>query len=231
MSFTEGGDPRLILALDLPDRAACEVMAECTGDSFGVMKLGLGAVAGGFGIELARGWAAAGRPVFLDLKLFDIEATVRDAVARLADAGLAMLTVQGDPHTVRAAVAGRGSGAGLQIFAVTVLTGLPGSVADVLARARAAAAEGADGVIASGHECAAIKTAVPGLKVVCPGIRPPGAAHHDQQRVMTPAQALAAGADALVIGRPVTAAADPAAAARNLRASLRIPFARSVSDS
>ena len=219
MSFTERGDRRLILALDLPDRARCEAMAELTGESFGVMKLGLGSVAGGFGIELARTWAAAGRAVFLDLKLFDIEATVRDAAARLADAGLAMLTVQGDPHTVRAAVAGRGT-SGLRIFAVTVLTGLPGSVEQVLSRARAAADEGADGVIASGHECAALKAALPQLRVVCPGIRPQGAEHHDQQRVMTPAQAVAAGADALVIGRPVTGAADPAAAARACLAEL-----------
>ncbi len=205
MSTLIQGDQRLILALDVPHEAQCHTLIEQTHNVFGVYKLGLGAVTGGYGIALARALSAAGYKIFLDLKLFDIENTVRDATARLADAGLHMLTVQGDPHTVRAAVAGRGNSA-LQIYAVSVLTGLPSTTAQVMERVSAAAAEGADGVIASGHECAAIKQKFANLRVVTPGIRPLGSAANDQQRIMTPAQALQQGADALVIGRPITAA-------------------------
>jgi orotidine-5'-phosphate decarboxylase len=174
-----------------------------------------------------------GKRVFLDLKLFDISATVEAAVRRLAGFELDFLTVHGDPHVVRAAVAGA-AGTDLRILAVTVLTSLDrgdldemmmveGAVSDIGAeRARRALEAGAHGVIASPREAAAIR-ALPeaeGRLIVTPGVRPEGAAAGDQKRVETPAAAVAAGADHIVVGRPVWQAEDPAAAARAIQASL-----------
>jgi orotidine-5'-phosphate decarboxylase len=226
-------DERLIVGLDLPDAAAAGALVDRLGPEVGFYKVGLGMLATG-GLELAARLKREGRRVFLDMKLFDIGATVTAATGRLVERiGPDFLTVQGDPHVVRAAVAGRGD-APTRILAITVLTSLdrgdldealirPGAPAEiVLERARRAFAAGADGVVASPQEAAAIR-ALPGAAgkaIVTPGIRPAGAAPGDQKRIATPAEALRAGADHLVIGRPVWAADDPVAAARAVLAEI-----------
>ncbi|MEM6679678.1 MAG: orotidine-5'-phosphate decarboxylase [Pseudomonadota bacterium] len=219
-------DERLIVALDLPDALAGEEMADRLGDAVGFYKIGLGMLTGG-GLALAMALKERGKRVFLDMKLFDIGASVESAVRGLAAFDLDFLTVHGDPHVVRAALRGRGT-ASTKILAVTVLTSLDRSDLDAMMieegevgaiaveRARRALAAGADGVIASPQEAAAIR-ALPeaaGRLIVTPGVRPIGAAAGDQKRIATPASALAAGADHVVVGRPVWAADDPAAAAR-----------------
>jgi orotidine-5'-phosphate decarboxylase len=219
-------DERLIVGLDLPDLAAASAMVERLGDAVAFYKVGLGLLPLG-GLDLAAKLKRDGRRVFLDLKLFDIGATVTAAARALAGLAPDFLTVHGDPHVVEAAVAGRGGGP-TRILAVTVLTSLDradldaalirdGGVSDlVLERARRAYAAGADGVIASPREAARLR-ALPesaGKLIVTPGIRPSGAAAGDQKRTATPAQALAAGADHVVVARPIVSAPDPAAAAR-----------------
>ena len=220
-------DDRLIVALDRPDAMSALQAAGRIGDAASFYKIGLGMLTGG-------GLAAAmelkderGQRVFLDLKLFDIGATVEAAVRGLARLELDLLTVHGDPHVVRAAMEGRGD-AQTRILAVTVLTSLERSDLDdgltrsgemseiVLERAARAFEAGADGVIASPREAAAIR-ALPearGRLIVTPGVRPVGSERDDQRRVATPAEALAAGADHVVVGRPILRAADPRAAAR-----------------
>jgi orotidine-5'-phosphate decarboxylase len=207
-------------------------MAERLDGVVGFFKIGLGLLAGG-GLDLARELKAGGKRVFLDLKLFDIGATVEAAARAIAAIGVDFLTVHGDPHVVAAAGRGRGD-APLRILAVTVLTSLdradldamlmaPGDVAGLtVERARRALAAGANGVIASPLEAAAIR-ALPGAAgrlIVTPGVRPAGADRDDQKRVATPAQAIRAGADHIVVGRPITAAPDPAAAARAVLAAI-----------
>lgn len=220
-------DDRLIVGLDLPDAEAAAALVEQLGTDVAFYKIGLGLLATG-GLDLARRLKGSGKRVFLDMKLFDIGATVT-AAARGLSRTIApdFLTVQGDPHVVRAAVEGRGAGA-TRILAITVLTSLDrddlddamirdGNVEDiVLERARRAFTAGADGVVASPREAAALR-ALPeaaGKAIVTPGIRPAGAATGDQKRIATPAEALRAGADHVVIARPVWAADDPVAAAR-----------------
>ena len=225
-------DNRLIVALDLPDATRARALVDTLGPAVGFYKIGLGLLAGG-GLDLARTLKSQGRRVFLDLKLFDIGATVEAAARGLAALGADFLTVHGDPQIVAAAVRGRGE-APLRILAVTVLTSLdradldaamiaPGDLADVtVERARRALAAGADGVIASPREAAAIR-ALPGARgrlVVTPGVRPEGSAAGDQKRTATPSQAIRAGADHIVVGRPIVAAPDPAAAARAILADL-----------
>ncbi len=226
-------DDRLIVALDVPDALAGLKLAERLGDAVSFYKIGLGMLTGG-GLALARELKdEAGKRIFLDLKLFDIANTVEAAVRGLAAQHLDFLTVHGDPHVVRAATEGKG-GSEMKILAVTILTSLdrtdldaglmrPGDVADlVVERAGRAFAAGADGVIASPLEAAAIR-ALPearGKLIVTPGVRPAGAALGDQKRVMTPAEAIAAGADHIVVGRPITRAEDPRKAAREIAASL-----------
>jgi orotidine-5'-phosphate decarboxylase len=222
----------LIVALDLPHAVAAEQMAERLGDAVGFYKIGLGMLTGG-GLAAAIALKERGKRVFLDLKLFDIGNTIEAAVRGLAQFDLDFLTVHGDPHVVAAAVRGRGD-ASLRILAVTVLTSLdradldaamiapgdPGAI--VVERARRAFDAGADGVIASPQEAAALR-ALPsavGRLIVTPGVRPAGAAPGDPKRVATPAQAIRAGADHVVVGRPITAAADPAAAARAIVAEI-----------
>lgn len=222
-------DPRLIVALDPPlvaHAASGEAMAERLGDDVCFYKIGLGMLTGG-GLALAMELKKGGKQIFLDMKLFDISATVEAAVRGLSAFDLDFLTVHGDPHVVRAAAEGRGA-SGLKILAVTILTsldrgdldeglmieGAPGDLA--VERARRALEAGADGVIASPWEAAAIR-ALPeaeGRLIVTPGVRPAGASANDQKRIATPAEAIAAGADHIVVGRPITGAADPAAAAR-----------------
>jgi orotidine-5'-phosphate decarboxylase len=228
-------DDRLIVGLDLPNAHAGMELVQALGEDVTFYKIGLGMLTGG-GLGLALELKDKGKRVFLDMKLFDISATVTAAVRGLAGFGLDFLTVHGDPHVVRAAVAGRdaaqtGEGRGAaptRILAVTILTSLdradldaalivPGRMEDlVVERANRAFAAGADGVIASPHEAAAIR-ALPsarGKLIVTPGIRPSGSAPGDQKRIATPADALRAGADHLVVARPVWAAPDPRAAAR-----------------
>lgn len=228
-------DPRLIVALDpplVPHALAGEELADRIGEAAVFYKIGLGMLTTG-GLALAIELKDKGKRIFLDLKLFDISATIEAAVRGVAQFELDFLTVHGDPHVVRAAVAGRGS-APTRILAVTILTSLdrgdldaslliPGAPADLVTeRARRALAAGADGVIASPREAAAIR-ALPEAKdklIVTPGVRPSGSAANDQKRVATPAEAIAAGADHIVVGRPITAAADPAAAARAVLAEI-----------
>ena len=218
-------DPRLIVALDVPNALAAGELAERLGDRVGFYKVGLGMLTGG-GLALANELKQQGKRVFLDMKLFDIGATVEAAVRGLAQFDLDFLTVHGDPHVVQAAVRGRGD-SGMKILGVSVLTSLnrddlddmmivEGEIQSVtVERARRALAAGADGVIASPQEAALIR-ALPEAAdrlIVTPGVRPAGAALGDQKRVATPAATLSDGADHIVVGRPVWAAEDPRAAA------------------
>ncbi|MFN4157180.1 MAG: orotidine-5'-phosphate decarboxylase [Gemmobacter sp.] len=224
-------DDRLIVALDLPNVVAGLDMAARLGDAVGFYKIGLGMLTGG-GLALANDLKhEKGKRIFLDLKLFDIGATIEAAVRGIAAHGPDFLTVQGDPQVVRAAAQAKGD---MAILAVTVLTSLdradldanmirPGDMAEIaLERAARALEAGADGVIASPQEAAAIR-ALPqsaGKLIVTPGVRPAGGARGDQKRIATPAEALRAGADHLVIGRPVWEAPDPRAAALAILATL-----------
>ena len=220
-------DDRLIVAIDTGDAVSGLSLVDRIGPAVGFYKIGLGMLTTG-GLALARELKDdRGKRVFLDMKLFDIGATVEAAVRGLARFDLDFLTVHGDPQVVRAAAEGA-AGSGMKILAVTVLTSLdradldanmivPGDVAEITReRAARALAAGADGVIASPREAAAIR-ALPeaaGRLIVTPGVRPAGAAAADQKRIATPAAAIRAGADHIVVGRPVWAAPDPAAAAR-----------------
>ncbi len=223
---------KLIVALDVPNAVAGEQLADRLGDSVNFYKIGLGMLTGG-GFALAMQLKDSGKRIFIDLKLFDIGATIQAAVEGIAGFGMDFLTVHGDPHVVRAAVAGRGNSE-TKILAVTILTSLDrndldkaliqnGKIPDlVVERARQAFAAGADGVIASPQEAAQIR-ALPeanGKIIVTPGVRPSGAALGDQKRVETPASAITAGADHLVVGRPIRDAADPAEAARAIQAEI-----------
>ena len=226
-------DDRLIVGLDLPDALQCLALAERLGDEVSFYKIGLGMLTGG-GLAVANELKDRGKRIFLDLKLFDISATIEAATRGVAAYGLDFLTVHGDPHVVRAAVAGRGD-APTRILAVTILTSLDradldaclirdGAIPDLVTeRARQAFLAGADGVIASPGEAAAIR-ALPeaeGRLIVTPGIRLASVAGDDQKRIATPADAIRAGADHIVVGRPVWAAPDPVAAARAILADLK----------
>lgn len=227
-------DDRLIVALDVPNALEGLELARRLGDSVSFYKIGLGMLTGG-GLALANELKEEqGKKIFLDMKLFDIGATIEAAVRGLARFDLDFLTVHGDPHVVRAAKEGA-AGKPLKILAVTILTSLDradldaaliraGDIADLVTERAARAFEaGADGVIASPREAAAIR-ALPqaaGKLIVTPGVRPAGAALGDQKRVETPAAALNAGADHLVVGRPVWQAADPHAAAQAILREIR----------
>jgi orotidine-5'-phosphate decarboxylase len=225
-------DDRLIVALDLPNAIAAGELVQQLGDAVSFYKIGLGMLTGG-GLALAMELKDQGKRVFLDMKLFDIGATVEKAVTGLAQFGLDFLTVHGDPQVVRAAVKGRGD-APTKILAVTILTSLDRADLDemliregdlqtlTVERARRALAAGADGLIASPQEAALIR-ALPEAKgrlIVTPGVRPAGAAMGDQKRVATPASALRDGADHLVVGRPIWAADNPRAAAEAIQAEI-----------
>ncbi|MCB1398590.1 MAG: orotidine-5'-phosphate decarboxylase [Rhodobacteraceae bacterium] len=226
-------DDRLIVAIDLPDALSGLDLAKKLGDAVSFYKIGLGMLTGG-GLALANELKQEhGKRIFLDMKLFDIGATVEAAVRGLTQFDLDFLTVHGDPHVVRAAKAGA-AGKDTKILAVTVLTSLDrgdldaaliraGAIPDlVVERAARAFEAGADGVIASPQEAALIR-ALPeaaGKLIVTPGVRPAGAALGDQKRVETPAAAIRAGADHIVVGRPVWKAEDPLAAAQAILAEL-----------
>ena len=229
---------RLIVAMDMPNAIDGLKMAEQLGDTVSFYKIGLGMLTGG-GLALANELKAEfGKRIFLDMKLFDISATVENAVRGLAQFDLDFLTVHGDPHVVRAAKEGS-AGKELKILAVTILTSLdrtdldgalikPGSITNlVVERAVKAFDAGADGVIASPHEATLIR-ALPeskGKLIVTPGVRPAGAALGDQKRVATPAEAIANGADHVVVGRPIWKAPSPRAAALAILEELSNPKA------
>jgi len=220
----------LIIALDVADAASARMLIEQLADTASFYKIGHELLFAG-GLELAAELKSgvgsiAPKRVFLDMKLLDIGNTMERSVANAARMGVDFLTIHGhDSKTVRAAVAGR-AGSPLKLLAVTVLTNLDSAdLAEqgtnftpaelVLRRARIAQDAGADGLIASGHEAAAIRAATgPDFLIVTPGIRPAGSAIGDQTRVVTPSEAIAAGANHIVVGRPITAAADPREAAR-----------------
>ncbi|MBJ2152809.1 orotidine-5'-phosphate decarboxylase [Paracoccus sp. IB05] len=226
-------DDRLIVAMDVPNVVAGLALADRLGEAVDFYKIGLGMLTGG-GLALALELKnERDKRVFLDLKLFDIGQTIENAVKGIAGLGLDFLTVHGDPQVVRAAAEGK-SGTDLKILAVTVLTSLdradldanmilPGDIHDItVERAARALAAGADGVIASPQEAARIR-ALPeavGKLIVTPGVRPAGAATGDQKRIATPGAAIRDGADHIVVGRPIWASADPAAAARAIIAEL-----------
>ncbi len=231
-------DPRerLILALDVSSADEAKRLLDRVRDSVAFVKIGLELFMAA-GPDIVR-WALAQRKrVFLDLKLLDIGETVKRATAAAAELGVTFLTVHATGQTVRAAVEGRGRSA-MKVLAVTVLTsfdhadlremGIVESVHDtVLKRARLAISSGADGVVASGVEAALIRKELgKDPIVVIPGIRPVGASHDDQARVTTPAGAIAAGGDYLVVGRPIRYAADPAAAARAIQAEIEAALTR-----
>ena len=226
-------DDRLIVALDVPNALEGMELATRIGDAVSFYKIGLGMLTGG-GLALANELKQDhGKRIFLDMKLFDIGATVEAAVRGLARFDLDFLTVHGDPHVVRAAREGA-AGSELKILAVTVLTSLDRSDLDdcmirrgdmpsiVVERAGRAFDAGADGVIASPHEAALIR-ALPesaGRLIVTPGVRPDGASPGDQKRVLNPAAAIENGADHIVVGRPIWQASDPAQAARDIVSSM-----------
>ncbi|HEX3339339.1 MAG TPA: orotidine-5'-phosphate decarboxylase [Pseudolabrys sp.] len=214
---------RLIVALDVPSVKAAEAMAARLGDSVWFYKIGYQLAFAG-GLSLAAELIAAGKQVFLDLKLHDIGNTVTKGVESIAQLGATFVTVHAYPQTMKAAVEGK-RGSTLRILAVTVLTSYDD--ADLaaagyemnineLAAARAAQARdiGVDGLVCSAEEAATLRSiAGARMVLVTPGIRPAGSAAGDQKRVMTPARAIEAGADFLVVGRPVLEAGDPKAAA------------------
>lgn len=220
---------RLIVALDVPTVDGARVLVATLGDSVSFYKVGLELLFAG-GSDYARELKDSGRRVFLDAKLFDIPATVERAVANIARMGVDLLTLHGNAPTVAAAVAGRAD-APLKLLAVTVLTSLDtvdlaamgyrdmALSEHVLHRARASLAAGADGVVASAQEAAALRQ-LGNLLIVTPGIRRSTDAPGDQKRAATAAQALAAGADHLVVGRPITRAADPRAVAEAFQAEI-----------
>ncbi len=227
---------RLIVALDLPTRSAADALADMLSAELSWFKIGL-ELYSAEGPELVRSYSDLGRKVFVDLKLHDIPETVGRATARLSKLGAGMLTVHaaGGLAMMKAAVqaaGGKASGTRLKILAVTALTsldqedlrsvGIDMPLQDlVVKRALLAAAAGCDGVVASPHEAQALRALVPAdFLIVTPGVRPAGAELGDQKRVMTPAQARKAGADMVVVGRPIRDAADPAAAARAIVAEL-----------
>jgi len=226
-------DPRdrLIVALDVPDLASAEAMVSRLGDSVTFYKVGMELAYSG-GLSFVRRLADAGKKVFLDLKLHDIPNTVEKATAQVADLGATFLTVHAFPQTMKAAVKGRGTGS-LKILAVTVMTsyddadlveaGYALGVRDLVERrARQSHAIGVDGLILSPEEVSAMRALLgPDITLITPGIRPSGSAAGDQKRIMTPANAIKAGADYLVIGRPVTQADDPKASAEAIIAEIR----------
>jgi len=209
--------PALIVALDLPSRAEAEAMVHRLRLVTPWFKIGstLFTRAGPDAVRVVHG---AGGYVFLDLKFHDIPQTVAGAIAAAAGLGVALVTVHcaAGPAALAAAAAARPSGSALKLLGVTRLTSEGGRVGASVVRAALTARDaGFDGVTASVRECARIKAACGGgFRVLTPGIRPTGAAAHDQARVATPGQAVRVGADYLVVGRPIVAAPDPAAAAQ-----------------
>jgi len=224
---------RLIFALDVPDLERARALIAALGDAVQFYKLGLEFFLSGNYFELAADLQARGKKIFADLKLFDIPATVASAVRQLARHRVDFCTVHGNDGMLRAAAAAKGD---MRILAVTALTSLDqGDLDDlgfrcdahtlVLSRARRALEAGCDGVVSSGLEVAALRAAVDhALITVCPGIRPilndEAPPQDDQSRIVTPGDAIANGADYLVVGRPIRDAADPRAAAEQIQSQI-----------
>jgi orotidine-5'-phosphate decarboxylase len=221
----------LIFALDVPDLAGAKRLVGALGDAVWFYKIGLELATSPHYFELLRWLIDNGKRVFTDLKLYDIPATVAAAVRQLRDSGASFLTVHGDRAIMEAAA--KEKGAELRVLAVTVLTsiadadlkdmGVTTSVGELVElRARLAIASGCDGVIASGLEAARLRAALgPRALIVTPGIRPASAAGgDDQRRVVTPTRAFEAGADYIVVGRPIRDAADPRRAAAAIQAEI-----------
>lgn len=231
-----GPDERIICALDVPTVAEAAALVGRVQDAAGFYKIGLQLFAVD-GMELARDLKAEGRKVFLDWKLHDIGATVEKAAANLAASGCDLLTVHARPQVMAAAARGV-AGSGLKVLGVTVLTSLTAEdlAADdhslspaelVELRVRQALEAGIDGVVSSPQEAARVREIAqaagrPDFLIVTPGVRPAGSALDDQARAATPEAALQAGATHLVIGRPITAAADPRAAALAVAESIAL---------
>ena len=227
---------RLIVALDIPDVSDARRLVETIGESANFYKVGMELAYCG-GLALVPELVSAGSHVFLDLKLHDIPNTVERATAQAAKLGPKFLTVHAYPQTMRAAVAGA-KGSGMQILAVTVLTSYDdadlfdavyrfGVVETVRRRAEQALELGVGGLVASAAEAAMVRQTVgPNLALVTPGIRPAGQTVGDQKRVATPVEAIRNGADYLVVGRPVTQAPDPRAAAEEIVAEIDAAVAR-----
>jgi len=221
---------RLIVALDLPSVDAAEAMVARLGDGVTFYKIGYQLAYAG-GLPLVKTLADQGKKVFIDLKLHDIGNTVSRGVESIARSGATFLTVHAYPQTMKAAVEARG--AHLKILAVTVLTsydtgdlqaaGYRLGVSDLVeTRARQALELGIDGLVCSPEEAANLRKIVGHrMSLVTPGIRPAGSAAGDQKRIMTPARAITAGADYLVVGRPITEAPDPKAAADAIVAEIK----------
>ena len=226
---------KLIVALDVPTIAEAETLVQTLGDSVGFYKVGLGLQLAG-GDRFARDLKAMNKRVFLDYKYYDIEETMRNAVARAAALDIDFLTVHGSGSILKSAVEGKGQSA-MKLFCVTVLTSMDardfldmgyGQIDVeklVIHRAVQAMKMGCDGVIASAQEAARIKHETDGkLAVVTPGIRMATAGQDDQKRRATPTDAIRAGADYLVVGRPIIKAADPVAAAGAIIAEMAAAF-------
>lgn len=221
----------LIAALDLDSRAEAEAIIEQLDGAVDFFKIGYQLFYGGDGLNLGKALLKAGKRVFFDLKLLDIDNTIEKGVAAIAATGATMLTVHAYPQCMRAAVKGA-AGSAITLLGVSVLTSMnDADVAEagfardtaglVALRAEQAKAAGIGGLVSSPLEAEMVRGIVgPGMAIVTPGIRPAGAAVGDQKRVMGPAEAVAAGASHLVVGRPITAAADPAAAARAILAEI-----------
>ncbi|HEX3864727.1 MAG TPA: orotidine-5'-phosphate decarboxylase [Stellaceae bacterium] len=224
---------RLIVALDLPTAEAARAITDRLDGIVSFYKLGLWLIfAPGFD-RLLEDLMARGNRIFLDAKMFDIGETVKQGVTRAAERGVSFVTIHGDHDIVRAAVEGK-RGTNLRLLAITVLTSIDNAgvqqlgytvPVEELIRQRVAACTslGCDGIIASPHDVTGIR-ALPDaekLLVVTPGVRLPGAALDDHKRSGSPAQAIAAGADYLVVGRPIVQAADPAAMATRIIADMQ----------
>ena len=221
----------LIVALDLDTRAEAESLIERLGSAVDFYKIGYQLTYGGDGLALGKALIAAGKRVFFDLKLLDIDNTVAKGAAAIAQTGATMLTVHAYPQCMRAAQKAA-AGSDLTILGVSVLTSMSDAdVAEagfardtaglVALRAGQARDAGLGGLVCSPLEAEMVRSIVgPKLAIVTPGIRPAGSAMGDQKRVMGPAEAIAAGATHLVVGRPITAAADPKLAAREIMAQM-----------
>jgi orotidine-5'-phosphate decarboxylase len=227
---------RLIVGLDLPTVAEAEAMVARLGDTVTFYKIGMELTYAG-GLALAERLIGQGKNVFIDLKLHDIPNTVERAARQIARLGARFLTIHAYPQSLKAALAGV-AGSNLELLAVTVLTscdeadlaeaGYALGVKELVARRALQARQiGIHGLILSPEETEAVRTLVGAdMQLITPGIRPAGAAIGDQKRVMTPALAIAAGADRLVVARPVIAAADPVAAAESIVAEIASALAR-----
>ena len=226
---------RLIVALDLPGTEQARKMVSALDPAVHFFKVGLTLQLAPGVEDLVRSLIRDGKRVFLDYKYYDIAATMKSAVARAVDLGVSFLTIHGSSGCIQGAVAGRGT-SDLKLFAVTVLTSMDQhdirelgyseqSVEDlVLFRARKALEAGCDGVIASGQEAQSIRRLSKKLLVITPGIRPDGYPEDDQKRKTTPQDAILAGADYLVVGRPIIGAPDPRGAADQILEQMREAF-------